>query len=179
LPEQYRFSRAIVVFGACAAFLLISVQRWLLVKAKLLLEPLDATSRPHILVAASKEEYDSINAFLQEKGFGQRIIGRIGINGTGEHAIAHINTIETTAEALNAKELIFCAASLSHKRIIDLTESLHTRLRFRYHAKASSSIVGSDTSTESGEILSAETDFAIARASSRRLKRLIDVIFFL
>ncbi|HUC81300.1 MAG TPA: glycosyltransferase [Flavisolibacter sp.] len=175
LPEQYRFSRAVVVLGAFAAFLLISVLRWLLVKAKLLFEPVDATAQPHILVAASAQEYSAIEAFLKEKGFGQRIIGRVGINGTSEQTIAHISNIAVTAEALNAKELIFCAATLSYSRIIQLTESLRSRLRFRYHAGESSSIVGSDTSTESGEILSADADFAIAHPANKRLKRLADV----
>jgi len=176
LPEQYRFSRAIVVFGALAAFLLISLLRWLLVKAKLILEPVDAASRPHIVIAASKNEYSSVEEFLKEKGFEQRIIGRIGLNGTSEKTIAHIDNIETTAEALNAKELIFCVNTLSYKRVIQLTESLHTKLKFRYHAYGSSSIVGSDTSTDSGEILAAETDFAIAHPANRRIKRLIDVV---
>ncbi|HEX8316352.1 MAG TPA: glycosyltransferase family 2 protein, partial [Flavisolibacter sp.] len=177
LPEQFRFSRAIVVFGALAAFLFISVQRWLLVKAGILLEPLDASSKPYIVIAASKEEYEHVENFLNEKGLGQRIIGRIGINGTSEKTIAHINNLRNTAEALNARELIFCAATLSYKKIIELTENMQTKLKFRYHAYESSSMVGSDTSTKSGEILSAETDFAIARAASRRMKRLIDVLF--
>jgi hypothetical protein len=176
LPEQYRFSRAIVVFGALMAFLLISVLRWLLVKARLVLEPADAASRPYIVIAASRNEYSGVEAFLKEKGFGQRLIGRIGVNGGSEKTIAHIDNIDTTAEALNAKELIFCINTLSYKRVIQLTDELHTKLKFRYHAFGSSSIVGSDTSTDSGEILAAEADFAIAHSANRRIKRLIDVL---
>ena len=182
LPEQYRFSRAIVVFGALMAFLLISLNRKLLAKARLILEPVDASFKPHIVVAASPAGYADVEKILNERGFGQRIIGRIGVNGTSEKTIAHIDTIQTTAEALNAKELIFCAPSLSYQRIIALTESLQTRLKFRYHAYQSTSIVGSDTSTDSGEILAVDTDFAIARAANRRMKRMVDVIsslFFL
>jgi GT2 family glycosyltransferase len=182
LPEGYRFSRAIVLLGAVMAFLLLSLQRWLLVKAGVLPQLPDASSRPHIVIAAAKEEYRSVENFLHEKGFAQRIIGRIGINGSSEATIAHLSDIKSTAEALNAKELVFCAGSLSYKQIIAQTESLQTSLRFRYHAFGSNSIVGSDTSTESGEILSAETDFALARSSAKRLKRLIDVVaslFFL
>jgi len=176
LPEQYRFSRGIVVFGAVTAFLFISFERWLLAKASILPQPLDASSKPHIVIAASKAEYKRVEKFLQEKGFGSRIIGRIGINGSPESSLAHLNNIENTAEALNAKELVFCAGTLSYKEIIALTERLRTKLKFRYHAAGSSSIVGSDTSTESGEILSAETDFALALPANRRLKRLVDVL---
>lgn len=176
LPEQLRFSRAIVVLGAGAAFILLSVQRWLLIKAKVLFEPADAGLRPHILVAASASEYSEVENFLSQKGAASRIIGRVGINGTAEKTIAHIDTLGKTAAALNAKELIFCAATLGYGRIISLTEALQTSLRFRYHAAGSGSIVGSDTSTDSGEILSADTNFSIARASNKRLKRLSDVL---
>ncbi|HYO22962.1 MAG TPA: hypothetical protein VER36_11195, partial [Flavisolibacter sp.] len=177
LPEQYRFSRAIVVFGALMAFLLLSLQRWLLVRAGLLAGPTDASSKPYIIIAASESEYESIENFLTEKGFGERIIGRVGINGSAEKTLAHIDNIATAADALNAKELIFCATTFSYKRIIALTENLHTRLKLRYHAYGSSSIVGSDTSTESGEVLTNDIDFAIARSSNKRMKRLIDVVF--
>ena len=182
LPEHYRFSRGIIVFGALMAFLLIYIQRWLLIKAGILLQPAEAFSKPHILIAATKKEYSDIRNFLQDKGFENSIIGRIGINGNSDDVISHLDNIEATAGAMNAKELIFYAGTLSYKQIISLTESLNTRLKFRYHAGGSCSIVGSDTSTESGETVSAEVDFAIARSSNKRMKRLIDMItalFFL
>jgi GT2 family glycosyltransferase len=177
LPEQYRFSRGIIVFGAMIAFLLISIHRLLLTKAGTLQSiSNDVSSKPHILIAASKNEYDNIKGFLAQKSVDNRIIGRIAINGNTENVISHIDSIQSTAGALNAKELIFYAGSLPYKRIIELTESLQTILKFRYHAGESFSIVGSDTSTESGETLSTDADFAIAGSSNRRLKRLIDVM---
>lgn len=176
LPEHFRFSRAIVVFGALTAFLFITIQRWMLVKAGVLLAPFDATSKPHILIAANEAEYTEAKTFLQGKAFGERIIGRVGINGATENVIAHIDDIDTTAKMLHAQELIFCACTLSYKAVIHLTEKHHAAgLKFRYHACGSSSIVGSDTSTESGEILSEETGFNLARAANKRIKRLIDV----
>ncbi len=176
LPEQYRFSRGIVVFGALVAFVFITVQRWLLIKAEILSAPSDASSKPHILIAANGKEYSDTKKFLVDKGFANRIIGRVGINGAGENVIAHIDDMATTAKALNARELIFCARTLSYKTLIALTEKHRSSgLKFRYHACGSSSIVGSDTSTQSGEVLSAETDFSIARSANKRVKRLIDI----
>ncbi len=176
LPESLRFSRAIVLLGALLAFVLIMAERYLLVKAGLLLQPPDASSRPHILIAASASEYNAVQNFLQKKGFGERIIGRVGINGTSENMIAHVDQLDEIAKTLQAKELILCAGSLSYKRLISLTGDINRGLKFRYHALGSCSIVGSDTSTSSGEILSTETSFAIAKASNRRVKRLIDVV---
>jgi GT2 family glycosyltransferase len=176
LPEQFRFSRGIVILGALTAFVAIALQRWLLVKAGILLQPLTASSKPHILIAANGKEFSDVKNFLTEKGFGPGIIGRVGINGATENMISHIDAIDSTAKALDAKELIFCARTLSYKKLIQLTEkNKEAGLKFRYHACGSSSIVGSDTSTESGEILSAETAFNLANASNKRLKRLIDI----
>ena len=68
LPEQLRFSRAIVLFGALMAFILLFLQRQLLAKTGIILEPQDASSKPHIVIAASKQEYQAIENFLKEKG---------------------------------------------------------------------------------------------------------------
>jgi lipopolysaccharide/colanic/teichoic acid biosynthesis glycosyltransferase len=43
----------------------------------------------------------------------------------------------------------------------------------------SSSIIGSDASTASGEIISLAPNFALAAAGNRRIKRLIDVVWSL
>lgn len=175
LPETLRFSRAIVVFGALLAFVLIALQRMVLVKAGLLHRPPDASSKPHILIAATQNEYSGIQTFLQKKGFANRVIGRVGTNGNFENAVTHLDHLHETAKVLHADELVFCAGALSYKQIIARTESLRNGLKFRFHAYGSCSIVGSDTSTASGEILSSDTDFALAKASNKRLKRLMDV----
>ncbi len=183
LPEQYRFSRGIVVFGALLAFMAITAQRWLLLRAGILSEHFDTYHKPHILIAGNEKEFSDAKKFLSEKGFAASIIGRVDVNDATDNVVAHIANIDSAAKAMDAKELIFCARTLSYKTMIALTEKHHrSGLKFRYHACGSNSIVGSDTSTESGEILSAEIEFAIARSSNKRLKRFIDVstsVFFL
>lgn len=183
LPEHYRFSRAVVVLGAVLAFFLLSLQRWLLTRTGVLSEAPAASAKPQILIAASEKEYEHLLGFLSEKGFGNRVIGRVGISKlVAEESIAHLNVIDTAAGPLGAKELVLCAGTLSYKEIIGFTEGGKAGLKLRFHAAGSGSVVGSDTSTDSGEILSADTDFALARPSNKRLKRLLDVavaLFFL
>ena len=175
LPETLRFSRAIVVLGAITAFLFIAAQRYLLVKAGLLRHPPHASAKPNILVAASPDEYRGVETFLNKKGFANRLIGRVSINGNTKGALADLDALPSISKTLQAKELILCAGLLSYKKIIALTAKRKGGFNYRFHAVGSSSIVGSDTSTASGEILAAEPAFSIARASNRRLKRLIDI----
>lgn len=173
LPERYRFSRAVVVFGAALAFVLVSAARWALRTAGVLQPPEASEPRPHLLVAGTETEYAAVQAFLRKRGLENRLIGRVGLNGT-DGDVATLSAFGHTAGALKSGELVFCAGALSYKQIIAHTERLRGRVKFRYHAAGSGSIVGSDTSTDSGEALSAEADFALARAGNRRLKRLLD-----
>ena len=176
LPETLRFSRGIVVFGALLAFVFISALRWMLVRSNVLYVPLDKTTTPYILIAASHAEFAEIKKLLNLNGLTERIIGRVANNaGEGEH-ISTLDNLAKTAKALNAGEIIFCAGSLPYKTIIRQIKTLPRHLKLRFHAHGSKSIVGSDTSTSSGEIVTSDKAYNLSKASNRRTKRLIDVV---
>lgn len=176
LPEQYRFSRGIVVFGAVLAFVLIIIQRWLLVKAGVLQEPITKISKPYILIASSEREFAEVNNLLSQVSLNDKVIGRVSINGDHTNFISKLDHVNEAAKVLDAREIIFCAGALPYKKIIEQTQHTSHRLKIRFHAGGSESIVGSDTSTESGKILSSEIKYKLSRASNRRVKRLIDVV---
>jgi O-antigen biosynthesis protein len=174
LPERFRFSRGIVVMGALFAFVLITLVRMFLIRSGVLRQPATKVSNPHILIAGSAEEYERAKEFLNQKDLSDKIIGRIAANGNGGKFISKIDKAEEVAESLNAKEIIFCAGQLSYKEIISQMQHLG-KLKFRFFA--GNSIVGSDDSSARGESLSLEKEYKLARASNRRMKRLIDVLF--
>jgi O-antigen biosynthesis protein len=181
LPESYRFSRGIVVFGALGALGLISILRWMLIYASVLKEPADSLPRPYILIAGSVEEYKKLKSFLSLRGLDKKIIGRVGAGGDDREFITTFDKLPQTSQALDAREIIFCAGKFSYTEIIGQVERLKGRLQCRFYADGSTSVVGSDNSTSSGEIITEER-FSLNKASSRRLKRLTDVstsLFFL
>lgn len=175
LPERFRFSRGIVVFGALAAFLFISLLRALLVKAKMIQQVSVKTAKPYMLVAGSFSEYEEIKKLLQQKNWHTKLIGRLSVDKDTTDAIASLTEVNNIAPALNAQELIICAGRFSYKNIIAFIQQKHGNLRLRFHTAGSCSIIGSDASTKSGEVIAAETNFNLARPHSRRLKRLVDV----
>jgi hypothetical protein len=182
LPENFRFSRGIVVFGAFLAFVFISWLRWALVKAGTLFEPAEKISSPYILIAASKEEFAEVKNFLGQTGLADKIIGRMAVNGDEDGYVSGLNMMRHTAKALNAQEIIFCAGRLSYKEMIHQVQKIPSKLKLRFHSACSGSIVGSDTSTSSGKIIVSGGNYNLSKASYRRTKRLIDVVsalFFL
>ena len=77
------------------------------------------------------------------------------------------------------KEIIFCENGLSYKEIINLLQNLPARMRNKFHASGSSSIVGSDSRKESGDYVSISKKYEIDKPPNRRNKRLLDVCFSL
>jgi GT2 family glycosyltransferase len=173
LPERFRFSRAIVVFGALLAFVLITLERILLIQSGILYEPSDKISKPYILIAGTKQEYEEAKDFLNKKKLRDKIIGRISVNGNEEEFISRLDHADDVARSLNAKEIIFCAGQLSYKDAITWTQRLK-KLKTRFFD--GHSIVGSDDSTKKGQTLSWD-EYKLARSNNRRVKRLIDVSF--
>lgn len=174
LPEELRFSRAIVVLGAALTMLLINLLRWMLVSAGVLYRAVERRSRPYLLIVASKKEYEEARSFLHRKGFSQKIIGRVAVNAPEPDAVATLADLPQHIRALHAEEVVFCAGALSYKNIIREVDALRGRLKMRFHAAGSESIVGSDASTASGEIVASEGSYHLHKAHYRRVKRLID-----
>lgn len=179
LPEKFRFSRGVVVFGALMAMTLIAFQRWLMYRSGVLQKAPNDISRPYILIASAPEEYAETLSFLDTAGLKEKVIGRVSVNGNGSNFIAKLDELPETAQVLDAREIIFCAGKLSYLEIIERVQQLQGKLTVRFHAYGGSSIVGSDTSDTSGHILSPETEFSLDKASNKRLKRMVDVVFAL
>jgi len=174
LPERLRFSRAIVLFGAFIAFILISIFRWLLIKNNFLYQRNSTDENPYTLIAGSENEYRSSMQLMQQANLEERILGRVGIEENEQGTIGYWKKLNTLQPTVNFKEIIFCEGSLLFKDIIQVTQSLPKNIRVKFHAAKSHSIVGSDSKNTLGESVSRENGYAIATPYNKRIKRLID-----
>lgn len=179
LPEHFRFSRGILVFGVGAAFMLISVVRFIMVRAGVLQPPPQRMEKPFILVAGEPQEFEAAKALLGRSGLDSKVIGRVGVNGHPEGALSPLGSVERIARGVAARDLVLCAGTLSYKDIITRLQKSRTSLRVRFHAVGSDSIVGSDSSGTSGDTIGAEALYQLDAPAQRRLKRLLDFLFAL
>ena len=174
LPESLRFSRAIVLFGAMMAFILISIFRWVLIKSNFLYKSSSAQENPYTLIAGSEDEYRSSMQLMQQANLDERILGRLGTEENEQGTIGYWKNLNRLQQSVNFKEIIFCEGQLSFKDIIRVAQTLPKNIRVKFHAAKSRSIVGSDSKNTSGEALSKENGYAIATPYNKRIKRLID-----
>jgi hypothetical protein len=177
LPEHYRFSRAIVLFGASLAFVALTVVRWMMLKVGLVEQARETNQQPYILIAGSEKEIEEVKDLLQDNKRNMKVSGIITVNeeevGGG---LSQLENVYATAATINVKEIILCSGTLTNKKIIDILKKNKDNLRIRFHTAGSGSIVGSDSSGTSGEVFSTHTHFNLAEPHYRRLKRLIDIL---
>jgi O-antigen biosynthesis protein len=174
LPEHYRFSRAIILFGALMAFVLISLLRWVLIKTEVLNSNNEKEDRYTTVIAGSADEYNQTMELLGLAGLQQRVLGRVA---SAEEEVNSLGTLEKLPQLIAAapfREIIFCEGRLSFAEIINHIPKLPPGITAKIHAGGSSGIVGSSSGNTSGETVTKENGFKLSDPYNRRLKRLID-----
>jgi GT2 family glycosyltransferase len=175
LPEHYRFSRGIILFGALLAFLLISIFRWMLIRAGILIKDDHHEESPATLIAGSVEEYEKTVRLMEEAGLKEKVLGRVAVTENDISGIGNWRKLQMLSGAVPFREIIFCEGTLSFADIIEAVQSLPKRMAIKFHANGSLSIIGSNSKDSSGEFVSKENGFKLGDPYRRRLKRLIDI----
>jgi GT2 family glycosyltransferase len=175
LPERFRFSRGIILFGGLTALVLITVFRWLLLKWRVVDDTNEVKKQQQTIIVATPEEFKEIKELMQRSGLKERIMGRVAPNGIKEDSLGTIEHLKTLLESIKIREIIFCKGYLSYSTIINRIQELPQNVYLRFHAFGSQSIVGSDSKDTSGESMSADGNFQLTYAYHKRMKRLLDI----
>ena len=176
LPEQFRFSRGMILFGALTAFLLIGLLRRILVSTHVI-----AGYKPHLLVAstlvvATPPEYNNVKKLLADAGLQEKLLGRVAADNNTENTVDRWPNIVSNRNTIPFRELILVAGHLSYQELISQTSLIPRHIRIKWHGAGTRSIVGSDSRDASGESLSPDNGFRLANPHFLRLKRLSDVL---
>lgn len=175
LPENLRFSRGIVLFGAILTFILISLLRWILVKTGVLSAGRTSEEYADTLIAGNSAEFDATLQLMSDAGLKKKVLGRLAVDDDESGAVGRLEMLPDIMHTIPVHEVIFCQGALTFGKIIDGIPPLQQKLKIRIHAAGSRSIVGSDSKNTLGRAVSKENGYNIADPYNRRLKRLVDV----
>jgi GT2 family glycosyltransferase len=177
LPEHLWFSRAVMVVGGLVAGIAITIFRLVLINLKWI-EPSDEEYKfQQTAVVATVEEFKRVLHIYKQAGLGERIVGRIKVNGQEENSIGDVKDLKELLNKLNIKEVIFCEGYLTNYLNIQLIQTLPKSINYRFFGNKTKSIVGSDSKATVGETLAAEGFYRINEPYNKRMKRILDVIF--
>ena len=178
LPEDYRFSRGITVIGALIGTLAILLSRYLLqqlgVKS---VQGEDQLNKQTIIVGKLEEEKE-IKALINKAGIHKSIIGTVSpTKEKNETEITSIDKLKPISDLYGAGEIIFSQSHLSFKEIMDQIILMGESYDYKIHSFGTDSIIGSNSKNTAGDLYTTEMIYNISSPSSRRNKRVVDVLF--
>lgn len=179
LPEEYRFSRALILLGMgwiSIAFLLSRLTLHIIGIKAYNLNP-DKSKR--IAIIGTSDEYDRVNNLLKQTSINSSFIGFISANKNETTHANYVGTIEQLEEIIEIykiNEVIFCSRDISSQGIIDYMHTLVSAdVDFKIAPPESLSIIGSNSIDTAGDLYIIDVN-SISKPKNKRNKRLFDFL---
>ncbi len=182
LPENYRYSRAIIIAGTFWGFISLSGYRYILqlLKFSNYGNPKSKTNR--IAIIGSASEAQRVASLLRNTSEMPGFIGLVSINKLDKNQEGVIGSIDQLSEIIHVYsigEVIFCAKDLSAQSIIDQMIHFHNKgLGYKIAPEESLAIIGSNSINTTNDLFMLEVD-GILQPQNKRNKRILDFLISL
>jgi GT2 family glycosyltransferase len=188
LPEELRFSRALILLGAFWASAVIITSRFIInIFSKKF--SLSAETRKRLIVVGNEEEGNRVLSLLKLSETTHNFIGFVSPSLTNEiskksaeysnYFLGKADKLQELIEVFAIDEIIFCGKDVSSQEIINfmsLTSS--SNVEYKIAPPESLFIIGSSSVENPGELYIIDIN-SILKKVNRRNKRFIDIIFSL
>ncbi|MES2374710.1 MAG: glycosyltransferase [Bacteroidota bacterium] len=180
LPENFRFSRGVILWGGLfAAILIFLLRQFLLRLNSSLFIPEIETEGPTIVVS-TEAEYAGIKDLLETAAVDQQLFGRVSVEDKDSAALCSVKDIHSLVKNFPVNRIIFCIGKLSLQEImLQVISFPKHNTRFLFHAAGSGSIVGSQTLSPGATIVTPFIDYRITHPYQQRMKRVVDIVLSL
>jgi len=185
IPENYRYSRAIIIAGTFWGFISLSGFRYALGLLGFSAYGNKTELNNRIAIIGSAEEAQRVAGLYRNTNEKPGFIGLVSLEQDGQEqngVIGSINQILEIIKVYRIGEVIFCAKDLSSQDIIDQMILLQEqRVDFKIAPEESLTIIGSKSINTTSDLFMLEVN-DISKPNNKRNKRLLDFllsIFFL
>ncbi len=179
LPENYRFSRALILFGTAYTVLVYLLTRVVYNAAGISQFKFKTEQKSkRIVIIGSEEEFDRVFGLLKETRINAGFVGFVSNDDNGvkhPYYIGNFNQINEMVDVHAINEIIFCAKNISSQNIIDKMLTLVTKgVDFKIAPPESLSIIGSNSIDTAGDLYVIDIN-NVGKPENRRKKRLFDL----
>lgn len=164
LPENLRYSRAVILLGSAVALAVLLFNRLLYnwIKHKRLSFD-DKIAKNILLVGEEQEANRALNILNKHELL------------DFSHIMSDTLMLDTKAKLFEIDEVIFCSQSISFRKIIDAISENRGRMNFKILNPDSDLLVGSNSKNTQGEVLTEGARLNLSQSLAQRKKRLFDI----
>jgi len=180
LPEDYRFSRALILLGTAYTVVLYLITRIIYNAANLKQFKFKTEEKSkRIIIIGSEEEFDRVFGLLKETRINAGFVGFVSNNDNGvkhPYYIGNFNQVNEIVDVHVINEIIFCAKNISSQNIIEKMLTLVTKgVDFKIAPPESLSIIGSNSIDTAGDLYVIDVN-NVGKPENKRKKRLYDLM---
>ena len=179
LPEDLRYSRALVLLGAVLALFIIITIRYISAFIRTKKWSLKSKESTRYVIIGNEEETTRVARLLNRADIRTDFIGLVSIDASDDsnpNIIGNVDQIEEIIRIYKINEVVFCAQDLTQQKIISLMAQLQRYSpNFTIAPPATDFIIGSNTINTPSDLYVVSIN-SIANEDNRRNKRLFDII---
>jgi len=180
LPENYRFSRALILLGTGWVIIPYLFSRIALHLSGIKSFSLNPDKNKRIIIIGTTDEFERVNALLKQTNINNSFISFVSADGKAENHQDYVGTIEQLNEIIEIykiNEVIFCSKDISSQHIIDYMHQLVVfDVDFKIAPQESLSIIGSNSIDTAGDLYIIDVN-SISKPKNKRNKRVLDISF--
>lgn len=185
LPEEKRYSRALILLGAVwSGMAMLGVRLFLHLLFRKTFE-LSSTAPKRLIIVGNDEEGNRVLSLLKLSDTSHNFIGFVQPENNGivsaspeyqRYFLGMTDKLKELSEVFSIDEIIFCGKDISSHQIIDYMSRIPGKeVEYKIAPPESLFIIGSSDVENPGELYVIDIN-TISRSVNRRNKRLIDVI---
>lgn len=178
LPENLRFSRAIILMGSVWAVIVMVISRTVCQFASDRTLSFTPQKNRRFVIVGDRHEAGRVRDLLHSSYGTPGFIGLVSANPVAtrnEDFIGSLAQIKEIIRVYRIDEVIFCSKSMTHQSIIDQMSALQdTGVDYKIAPEDSLSIIGSNSINTAGDLYTVNIN-AITNTENRRNKRLLDL----
>ncbi len=182
MPEDLRFSRAIILLGTLWGIMILPLIRLILHISGVSWIQIGGKEKKRLLVIGDEKETSRVISILNESYIKPDFVGKVYPSENGEvndDYIGNINQVRDIITIYNINEIIFCSKNISHQSIIDkMAEWQETGVDYKIAPEDSLSIIGSNSINTRGDLYTINIS-AVGKSENKRNKRLFDIMMSL
>lgn len=179
LPNNWRYSRGMILLGAVWATTILTIIRYLLgyISGSNVLFKENDTTR--IVIVGGEDESKRALSLISQAGVESRYVGFVSPypkDKLNEHYLADLDALYDVRLTYQVKEVIFCSADVPVKSIINFMTVIGSELNYKILPEGSDSIIGSNSKNTAGDLYAIDINLAISTSMNKRNKRLLDIL---
>ena len=180
MPENLRFSRALILLGGLWTIIVILIHRLAGSLFKLKDYEFSANRKKRIVLAGLPSEVRRVSNILTKTRMQAEIAGFVNPRNQDEdYDEFYLGNLEQLREIVRihrVDEIVFCAGDMEAREIIrNMTRLTDVQVEYKIAPPESLSIIGSNSINTAGELYLIHFN-SIGRGKNRRNKRLFDII---